>query len=111
LLGQFYTQYKDMFMPKYHAHGVVVDDDWVRSQTVGLLASRPDLFAKVQGLFWRNGAPYRPGAVFKHLFCIVGGPADEAGHEVACIALRQEDEIAATLAALENAPVAHGGHS
>lgn len=95
-------------MPKYHAHGIVVDDDWVRSQTVGLLAKRPDLFAQVQDLFWRKGAPYQPGAVFKHLFCIVGGPTTEAGDQLACVALRNEDEIAATLGALGDVLVGHG---
>jgi hypothetical protein len=103
--------HKDMFMPKYHDHGVVVDDDWVKSQTVSFLANRPDLFAKVQNLFWRKGAPYKPGAVFEHLFCVVGGPTNQTGYETACIALRQEDEIAATLVALENALFAHSAPS
>jgi hypothetical protein len=87
-----------------------LDSEWMKRELVGLLSRRSDLFAKVENLFWREGAPYEPGAVFKHFFSVVGGPAGETGHPVACVALRDENETFAALVALEDfyASAAHG---
>jgi hypothetical protein len=84
-----------------------LDKEWMKKEVVSVLSRRPDLFAKVQNLFWRQGSPYQAGAVFQHFFRIVGGPAGETGYPVAMIALREDDEIASALMALENA---HAGH-
>jgi hypothetical protein len=84
-----------------------LDKEWMKKELVSVLSRRPDLFAKVQNLFWGQGSPYQPGAVFEHFFRIVGGPTNEAGYPMAMIALREEDEIASTLFALENAHLGH----
>lgn len=80
----------------------LLDKEWMKKQLVEVLSTRPDLFAQVDSLFWREGAPYKAGLMFKHFFCIVEGPASEAGYPMAAISIRNEDEIISALMALES---------
>jgi hypothetical protein len=81
--------------------GITVDREAIDEQLVRMLAGEPDLFSKVEELFWCDGAPYEPSAVFDYFFSIVESAAFSTERPILALRIREPNEIRAALAALE----------
>ena len=89
--------------------GITVDKEEMDAQLVGILSREPDLFAKVEDLFWGECAPYEPSAVFDYFFGVVDSAAFGTERPILAFRLRDPDDIRTALRTLERDKVSGMG--